>query len=665
MAPSVEFPRGRSGAVDAALHWLARAFLLRHLLPAGSRPTVSPAVYTATVRPAGRNNQSSAVRGVSQDDSAYAFQTPEPAQLREARLAPPPAITPRIGSRLRVLSAVSGWRLAPDMVTRATGAFGMVSAASGSVRSTLASAEVLTVPRYVEVVAVAALTLVALFLRAWDLSGVPAGIHPDETELALEAIRSIESGGLGIWSGVTLGHPAGYAHWMSLIFRVGEADVTTMRLASAIPGVAMVPIAYLLVRSLFPFRVALLSSALLVFSFWFVIQSRIAFGGITAVLMAMLAMWLLIETVRGRRWWIAVAGGVALGLGLYTFKTFLIYFAGIWGVALLAAAMHPEVRRNREIWLALAVSVIVGGPMLMFYATSGFIGANLNDLYHVSLASPSTWLRIPGLAIDAVLLVHLPVQGNTTDAAPAIPLLPLVAAPLFWVGLAATLLTLKDRRSQLLLAGWFIGMVPVLFVPGVESRRYLLGIFFLLIFVAIGADALMNVLGTQLRQRVRWPGTFPAWPRRLAAAGVVVGAVAFVAMFSFQNLREVDRWSEGESLRWFFNYDYHQALLSLQDTNPMAEIRLYSARHSFDSSIRRFLLPDAEGADGSREPCGEGAVPATRQVAGDTIVVLLDEFLPLADALKSEIPGAVKLAEGAEGGRQIFAVFLVPGSGSN
>ena len=61
----------------------------------------------------------------------------------------------------------------------------------------------------------AALTLVALFLRTWDLSGLPAGIHPDETELALEAIRSMESGGLGIWTGVTLGHPAGYAHWMS------------------------------------------------------------------------------------------------------------------------------------------------------------------------------------------------------------------------------------------------------------------------------------------------------------------------------------------------------------------------------------------------------------------------------------------------------------------
>ncbi len=663
--PPVEFPGDRSGPADAALHWLARAFVLRHLLPWSARPAANPAAYPARVRAAGRDDHRGVVQDVSHHDSGYANQTLGPTQPREARPASPSAFTPPTGTGSQGPSAVSGWRPPPSIVSLVTGAFGMVGTAADSVRSALTPAETLTVPRYVEVAAVAALTVVALFLRTWDLSGVPAGIHPDETAMALEAIRSIESGGLGIWSGVTLGHPAGYAHWMSLIFRIGGADVTTMRLASAIPGIVMVPIGYLLVRSLFSFRVALLSSAMLVFSFWFVIQSRIAFGGITAVLMAMLAMWLLIETVRGRRWWIAVSAGVVLGLGLYTFKTFLIYFAGIWGVALLAAAMHPEVRRSREIWLALAVSVIVGGPMLMFYATSGFIGPNLNDLYQVSLSSPSTWLRIPGLAIDAVLLVHLPVQGNTTDGAPSIPVLPMLAALLFWVGLAATLLSLKDRRSQLLLAGWLIGMAPVLFVPGVESRRYLLGIFFLLIFVAIGADALMNVLGTQLRQHVRWPGTFPVGARQLAAAGVVVAAVAFIALFSFQNLREVDRWSEGESVRWFFNYDYHQALLSLQDTNPMAEIRLYSARHSFDSSIRRFLLPGAEGTDGSREFGREGAVPATHEVAGDTIVVLLDEYLPLADALESEFPGAVKLAEGAEGGRQIFAIFLVPGSPSN
>ena len=487
--------------------------------------------------------------------------------------------------------------------------------------------------------------------------------------MALEAMRSIDSGGLGIWTGVTLGHPAGYAHWMSLIFRVGGDGVTTMRLASAIPGIVMVPVCYLLVRSMFPFRVALLASTLLVFSLWFMIQSRIAFGGITSVFMAMLAMWLLIETVRTRRLWLAVAAGVALGLGLYTFKTFLSYFTGIWGLALLAAAMHPELRRNREMWLALGVSVIVGGPMLIFYATSGFIGPNLNELYAISLSSPSTWLRIPELAVDAVLLVHLPVQGNTTDGSPAIPVLPLAGALLFCVGLATTVLSCREKRSRLLLAGWLVGMVPILFVPGVESRRYLLGIFFVLVLVAVGADSLLYVLGSQLRHRFRWPDLPTRTAYGMVAIAVVLVAVVFVAMFSFQNLRELDRWSRGDTVRWFFSYDYYEALSFLGETGTDHDIRLYSARHSYDSSIRQFLLPGAHGSDGRAEHGGDVETPVFQpvfqDVAKDTVFVLMDEYLANVDALESKFPGAVRLGEGVEDGRQLFAIFLVPGTGTD
>lgn len=561
--------------------------------------------------------------------------------------------------------AVSERRIFPDLAERATDALHGAAVMAERVRVALTPADAVAVPRYVEVAAVATLTLVALFLRTWDLPGSPAGIHGDETEMALEALRSIDSGGLGIWTGVTLGQPAGYAHWMSLIFRVGGADVTTMRLASAIPGIALVPVGYLLVRSMFPFRVALLTSVLLVFSLWFVIQSRIAFGGITAVFMAMLAMWLLIETVRGRRWWTAVAAGVALGLGLYTFKTFLLYFTGIWGMGLLAAGTHPELRRNAEMWLALGVSVIVGGPMLIFYATSGFIGPNLSDLYQVSLSSPSTWLRIPGHAVDAVLLAHLPVQGNTTDGASAMPVLPLAAALLFWVGLARTLLSCRERRSQLLLAGWLIGMVPILFVPGVESRRYLLGIFFLLVFVAVGAESLLNVLAGQLRQRLRSPGLPTRTAQRTAAIAVVLVAVAYVAIFSFQNLRELDRWSGGETVRWFFNYEYYEALSFLKERGTEHDVILYSARHSYDSSIRRFLLPGVSGSDGSAEHGEDREIPVFKGFSRDTVVVLMDEYLASADAMASEFPGAVKLGEGMEDGRQLFAVFLIPGTGAD
>ena len=202
-------------------------------------------------------------------------------------------------------------------------------AALEGLRQLSAADSELSVLRHVEVTVVTVPTLAAVFMRMWNLEAVPNGAHGDETEMVLEALRSVQGGDLGIRTGVTLGHPSGYTHWMALIFRIGGADVTTMRLASAIPGILLVPVGYLLVRSLFPFRVAALTTTLLVFSFWFAIQSRIAFGAITGVFMAMLAMWLLVAAFRSGSNWVAVIAGVALGLGLYSFKTYLMYFTSI------------------------------------------------------------------------------------------------------------------------------------------------------------------------------------------------------------------------------------------------------------------------------------------------------------------------------------------------
>ena len=529
----------------------------------------------------------------------------------------------------------------------------------------MAPADELAVPRAAEVGLVAVLTLAAAFLRTWDLSGSPDGIHGDETEMAMEALRSIRGESLGIWTGVTLGNPAGYAHWMAFIFRIGGADVATMRLASAIPGIAMVPVGYLLVRSLFPFRVAILSAAMMTASVWFVIQSRIAFGGISAVFMALLAMWLIVAALRqaqdeSRRIWVAVVAGIVLGLGLYTFKTYLLFFTGIWGLAVVSMLVNPELRRGPHLWATLGVSLVVGAPMLLFYATSGYVGQNLNDLYQVSLSSPSTWLQIPGRAVDAVLLVHLPIEGGSTDAPPSIAILPVVAALLFWAGLAVCFLFIKERRYQFLLAAWLIGMAPILLVPGAESRRYLLGIFFVIVIASVGVDAVVRLavarLGKELQERK--PGGL-----RTGMLGTIAGAVLaaiFLALFAVPNLGEVSRWGSSDSVRWFFNYEYNQALLFVDDSETGLPVRFYSTRQPFENSLRRFVLPDTRGIDGVEEYERDGGLPSPADITEDTVFLLLDDFLPLADSLEARYSGAAKVGEQFESGQTLFVAYKVP-----
>ena len=146
----------------------------------------------------------------------------------------------------------------------------------------------------------------------------------------------------------------------------------------------------------------------------------------------------------------------------------------------------------------------------------------------------------------------------------------------------------------------------------------------------------------------------------LAIFSVAVLAVAFAALFATQNLRELDRWGDGGSVRWFFNYEYQQSILLLKDQGDGREVRFYSARHSFESSIRRFMLPDATGTDGSQEFGGSGELPPANEIGDGTVFVFLDKYLALADILEEQIPESERIGELVEDGTTLYLIYLVP-----
>ena len=521
-----------------------------------------------------------------------------------------------------------------------------------------------SVPLFIEIVLVAALTLVALALRIYDLSGLPYGIHGDEVESALEARRVLQGADIGLWTPTTLGSPSGYIYWMSVIFRVAGIDIDTMRLASVIPGAAIVPAAYLLARSLFSFRVAILTAVLTNFFLWFLILSRIAFQGITSVLVAMLAMWLIVLAARYKRLWISVAGGLALGLGLYTFKQFVIYFFGLWGASILILILSKESHTRKAICLFLGVSVLAGLPMLWYYAENfSDIYATGRSLYGISLTSPSTWTRLPALILDTVLLVHNPIRGNTTEAAPAIPMLHIGAEIFFWVGMAVSALCITRRRYQLILVGWLIAMTPHLLTVGpdttAEARRYLLGAFFVMLIVSIGLDAVLSLLTPRIERYLKkWEFSAQAARRIAYGAGFCI-VVVFVSLFAFKNMQDFNLWKDSDELKWFFSQDHVNALQFIDSLDESYAIRYYSGRFHFDDNVRRFLLPDARGTNGSESLGGDGSVHSSGPVSEDTVFVFFEGYLHLARELEDAYPSALRIREYKDGDKTLYVAYLV------
>ncbi len=513
--------------------------------------------------------------------------------------------------------------------------------------------------RIVEAALVAALTMVALMIRIWNLDGIPYGMHGDELVLAGDAQRFLDGERLDrwVWAKAMI-----YVGWMALILRIGDTDIGTIRLASATLGTAIVPAGYLLVRSLFPFRVAILSAAMLTVSLWFVMQSRIAFPMVSAILFVMVAMYLSILAVRYRRWWLAALAGIVLGLGLYTYKLFLVYLVGFWSMSVLALVIYPELRRQKYVWVILGVSVLVSLRLLTHYVADfdRVVLENLEVEYgRGSALSPEGWLEVPGLVLHAVLLVNSPVSGGSIDAAPRVPIVSLVPAMFFWLGLCVSLLFIKRSRYQLLLAGWMIGMLPILVVPGAEGRRYLFGIFFVLVIVSIGFNAVLSLVIDTVRRELS-PRINPEMTRRIGyGAGSALAAI-FITLFTLTSFLDFNYWRNSGELRWFFSQDSIRAFEFIETVGDESEIRYYSVRLPFDSRERRLVAPDAVGIDGGEQHGGDGTIWSGGALRGDTVFVFLDEYLILSAELEAAYPSARRVGEYIQDGETAYLAYLIP-----
>ena len=517
--------------------------------------------------------------------------------------------------------------------------------------------------RVVEFALVATLTAIALVVRVWHLGDIPYGMHGDELVLARDAQRFLDGDRLETW---VWAKAMIYVGWMALILRIGETDIATIRLASATLGTAIVPVSYLLVRSLFPFRVAILSAAMVTASFWFVLQSRIAFPMVSAILFAMLAMYFSVLAVRYKRWWMATLAGVVLGLGLYTYKLFLIYLLGFWGVSVLALLMSPELRRQKYVWIILGVSVLVSLRLLAHYVTEfdRVVLENLEVEYgRGSALSPEGWLEVPGLVLHAVLLVNNPVSGGSIDASPRVPIVSLVPAVFFWVGLCISLLFIKQSRYQLLLAGWMIGMLPILVVPGSEGRRYLFGIFFVLVIVSIGFNAVLSLFIETVR-RESSARINRKIARRVGCGAAAALAAIFISLFALTSSLDFNFWRNSGELRWFFSQDSVRAFEFIETLGDDKEVRFYSVRLPFHSKERLLIAPEAAGVDGGEHHGGDGTIWSGGPIRSDTVFVFLDEYLNLSTELESAYPSARKVGEYIQDGETAYLAYLIPYHGS-
>ncbi len=228
-----------------------------------------------------------------------------------------------------------------------------------------------------EIIIVLIILAVAGFFRLYNLDSAPPGLYPDEAINANDAMQALGSGEFKIFYPDNNGREGLYVNILAGLFKIFGPSIWVLRFTSALLGILTVLFLYLLVREIFNWQIASLSSFFLAISFWHVNFSRIGFRGILVPLLVILTFYFLWKGFKYLKNSHFVLSGIFLGLGMYTYIPFrLVPFIVI--ILLLvfwqkikkdySLSKYEEFRNKYIIGFAyiLVLSLLVAAPILFF-----------------------------------------------------------------------------------------------------------------------------------------------------------------------------------------------------------------------------------------------------------------------------------------------------------
>ena len=507
-----------------------------------------------------------------------------------------------------------------------------------------------------ELLVVALLTAVAALLRIYRLTDIPLGLHGDEALTGMDALRILDEGWIGPYVRSALGQPSGPLYFTALVFKLSNASLFTLRLSMALLGVATVPAAYLLFRLGFGRWVALFATVALVFSYWHLHYSRIAFMLISMPLFTTLAAGAVLWALRSDRRLPWIAAGLLLGAGVYTYNGYLAFPLAL--AAFLAVVLflcRNEWRAYPERFgLMLGSAVVIAWPMIRlaytqpsFYFQHFRLQTILQDPIFKqadTVGEKAGYLASRVWDAGSTLFRH--PELDFSDAMGGRGALDPPLALLAYAGLVIALIRWRSPPHLLLAMVTLAGLGGIL-LGGEnwgELRRSFLVIPFLYGLAGIAAVELVRA-GRRAFGRAGY---------RVTAAGVaaiLVVSVAWNGWYYFGYLVRQDY------MDWVFASDLVAGLNAAHSYVDPGRIYFYAPRWGYDYETRRFLYPDSPGLDRSRE---FGEFSLERLDAGPVTYLLLPPYAKEVETLKGLYPEGVAIEDRDDRGGRVFSVFHLP-----
>ena len=388
---------------------------------------------------------------------------------------------------------------------------------------------------WLEVGLVALITIVALVVRTADIVHEPYPFAGDEGNFAVQGLEA-EQGSIRnpFATGVPFGQPSLYYFVIALSYKVFGVGILGARMPSVLIGVAAVPLLYLLLRELFGRNVALAGGAFLAVYHVHIHYSRIAMNNVSAVTIAVLALYFLARALRTKQPLDFGLAGASAALSLYSYvgARAVPLVMGVW-LGAAALTYRRFLRANIRGLLVLGLGfIVVALPQGLFYLEhrDEFMAS-----YRMASIFSTGWLDHEAQirhSTEAQVLVDqmrrafgvLVVYGETSGNHNAgIPLLDWFGRWPFIIGGLYCLARLRQPRHQMLMSLLVLTVVlgGALTIPPPTSAR---------LITAVPALAALTALGVVM------PATFLVrWARKVRPL-VTALAVTTVLLLGFLNI---------------------------------------------------------------------------------------------------------------------------------
>lgn len=385
--------------------------------------------------------------------------------------------------------------------------------------------------------ALVGIVLLAAVFRLYLLDALPSDMFNDLAH-NYQATQRILNGQWMIYATDFPGREPLLFYLTALLSRLAGLNFYTLKLVTALIGIATVPAVYLLGREAFNDAVGLVAALFLAVAKWHVLISRVGFRGIlTPLFVALVAYFLLRGLKRGRRGDLLWAGFFA-GLALYTYTAAL----AIWPAVLLGLALYALADHARDLWrvrrsllLAALLALLVALPMLRYVLVDGrseggsnFWSRILTRVTGQEAPIPGPWAEIlAGNLLRTAGMLHVSGDSIFRTNVPYDPHLDVAAGMFFLLGLPLLLFRWRRGGNALLLVFFVLLLLPTALalsfpqeVPGAVRASGAMAT--VMLFPAVAVVRIVQRLGQA------WPvlGTKWAW------GGVLAGLALWSGLFN-------------------------------------------------------------------------------------------------------------------------------------